>query len=313
MSPYLSDRYFVFGIIHPHWPSPNADLSSPFDLGAGVSLARVPEWLKDRETTRRLSFDDRRLVVRRSRLVLQTEIPVFAHGAVGKLPLYRASLALWLARPSHINLIAIAHAGHDDDHPDPHGWVLHCWLPVERLRPHPEYHKTVLTQTDLDAAKKLNTALSNFSKETTVEFAAWLLWSALTNPAWESRYVSLWVALEGLFGASAPGETVYRLANRIAMFLGRDGAEARELHHEVLKAYRTRSQIVHGRRLKVTRQSDDDAVTWGTEKLLQRSLTKILQSDGLAQSFEGRNRDVFLDDLVFRRLGVSDTSEPPRQ
>jgi hypothetical protein len=59
------------------------------------------------------------------------------------------------------------------------------------------------------------------------------------------RYIFLSIALEALCGAGE-SELKYRYANRTALILGDDTAKRKEYYSFVLKAYDTRSKIVHG-------------------------------------------------------------------
>jgi hypothetical protein len=300
VSPYLADRSFIFGIFHPHWRTPIDFVSDEmFDLGAGVSLTWVPDWMKDRETTRRLGWEDRRLM-RRAKLMLQYEIPIFGDAREMLSGLYGASTALWLARPTHVTLLTAFHAGHDDDHPDPHGWIPHCWQHVERVRPSPVYHKRTMRRRDLERAKRLHLAIMSTSLGPDVATALSSLWTALTARWIEGRHISLWIALEALFGSSSVGETTYRLAHRLALFLGGDASNCRSLYRDAVDSYRLRSQLVHGHRLTKQELTPHHALLWKTERMLRDALVGILESAALMDAFKGRNREPFLDDLVFR-------------
>jgi hypothetical protein len=296
--PYLPDRWFLFGVIHPHWPAPELNPDEEFEFG-DVKLTRVPSWIRHRETTRRLSWEDRRLV-KRSEFMLQREIPMTLHARAGLPSFYHATLALWLARPTHLTLVAAFHAGHDDDHPATHGWVPHCWQSAERLRPHPEYHKAAMTRSDLELAKRLLGGLCAEPFPPDLRSALVSLWSALTDHWVEGRYIQLWVALEALFGNSSPGETTYRLAHRLAMFLGQDGEHRDRIYRDAIQGYRLRSKVVHGHRLREDELSAHSASVWRSEELLRTALAKILTSPSLLKSFARKTREPFLDSLVFR-------------
>jgi hypothetical protein len=293
----LDSHYFI-GVFHPHWPSPNV-LSLPIQLGE-TWLDRCPAELGNVSNARGLSRKRRRLIQNPSSLGSWFRIPRLE--TIDSRALFvNVALALWLAKPSHGSPILIAHAGHDDSSDEDHGWMVHCWRSLPQLRPHPSYHTTRLEATDLELASQYMLRLKGLQPEGAVEIALQLLWMALTDLWWPGRLLVLWTAIEGLFASSSPGETIYRLTHRLALFIADNAQECEALLHEVPKLYAIRSRTVHGFRIQNIKQEVRDKVTLRTEELLRRSLSKIIVRDDYVTLFSGRGREEFLDGLLVHR------------
>ena len=210
------------------------------------------------------------------------------------------ALALWLARPSHASTILVAHAGHDDSKDENDGWLVHCWQPMESLRPHPSYHSVQLDAADLGRASALFSTREAGSRNA-VEGAFSLLWMALSDRWWPGRFIVLWTALEALFAPPSPGETTYRISQRIALFLSDNSAECVELARHVRRLYAMRSRVVHGHAVESVRRETLDDVTIQTETLLRRALTRILDRKDVLAIFSGGERERFLEELPLHR------------
>ena len=118
------------------------------------------------------------------------------------------------------------------------------------------------------------------------------------NPV-DYRYPFFWMALEALFGPNDPGETTFKLCQRIGFFLGGDNLEiARDIFKKAKTCYGMRSRIVHGR------WKDDPniaGVMADTEAIARTALRHVLEHPNLLQVFMSKDRDGFLDELVFSR------------
>ena len=116
---------------------------------------------------------------------------------------------------------------------------------------------------------------------------------------WEARYLWEWVVLEAIFGPENPNETTYRLSQRIGLFFGEDPESRRRIFEEAKKAYTWRSKIVHGGRLsKLTPETSQDMAEC-TERLVREAMVKILTSPELLVEFNSKNREEYLDSLLF--------------
>jgi hypothetical protein len=109
----------------------------------------------------------------------------------------------------------------------------------------------------------------------------------------------LWVALEGLFGPEDAREVTFRLSQRAAFFHADDRREAQELISIVKTGYSWRSKVVHGMRLSKLPKKNWEQIMSEAEDLLRRSLNRLLNDLQLVQTFEGKTRERYLNDLVF--------------
>jgi hypothetical protein len=123
---------------------------------------------------------------------------------------------------------------------------------------------------------------------------------ALSDQTWEFRFLLIWLVLECLFGPETPQETTFRLSQRMAFFLEKEGSTAREVYARIKKSYEWRSKIVHGLRLSNLQGEKSDSLSVELEGLVRRSLVAILDSENLAETFDGGGREEYLDSLAFR-------------
>jgi len=142
-------------------------------------------------------------------------------------------------------------------------------------------------------------ALAALSNRGTIWTASRILWKALNDEVWEVRLLLLWVALEALYGPEDSREINFRISQRIAFFLGTNGDDRRRLYSEAKDGYTWRSKAVHGARLKTVDESTRLRVWAEAELLIRRTLVKILLDSDLTSSFDSKNRERLLDDLVF--------------
>jgi len=125
------------------------------------------------------------------------------------------------------------------------------------------------------------------------------LWNALTKEEWTVRYLLIWIVLEALYGPTDPRETNYRLAQRLAFFLSGSRIGAQQLFEAAKTSYTWRSRIVHGMRLHSLSPEKSGEVMYEAEGFARKSFLKILASSGLINSFTGKDREKFLDDLIY--------------
>ena len=108
--------------------------------------------------------------------------------------------------------------------------------------------KYVLTRTDENRARSIFRDLSDGAvlSEYPVAFSRFddAYWRA--KP--EDALIDVWIALESLFMPDAdPREATFRLALRIAYFLGRTSQERLDIDKDIRDSYKLRSDVVHGR------------------------------------------------------------------
>ncbi|MBI4467933.1 MAG: hypothetical protein HY650_01280 [Acidobacteria bacterium] len=212
-----------------------------------------------------------------------------------------ANEALWLAQPSNIWFDVVACATQ----------VGGAWQQVEYVyaRPlvaHPRgfpKQQTVETLTEAKAIFSTLLALQGGQKGS-VAVAVQTLWLALVERWYEMRYALLWIVLESIFGPGSPGETTYRLSQRIAFFLARSSAEAETLFKQVKDAYAIRSRVVHGMRgVKVASRDEQKKFLvslYEMEAIVRAALLRLHHDPTVLTSLNGNGREQHLDGLLFR-------------
>jgi hypothetical protein len=108
------------------------------------------------------------------------------------------------------------------------------------------------------------------------------------------------IAIECLFGPEDGRETTFRLSQRLALFVEADSEQARELFSKMKKSYGWRSKIVHGLRVARLTDEDSDVLLNELEEVTRRSLASVLANESIATTFDGRDRENYLDGLAFR-------------
>lgn len=108
--------------------------------------------------------------------------------------------------------------------------------------------------------------------------------SSLLRSNFEDRLIDAWISLEALLLGGLEGELTYRVAVRLAEFLGTNGADRKAIYDNARISYTWRSVIVHGSSSKkvAKRQPLQEAVRLTTE-YLRSALLKVL---GLPSKFD---------------------------
>ncbi len=206
-----------------------------------------------------------------------------------------AQFVLWLANPSVLNFFMILH-GHESSDGKWRWRGLGEWSAPWLLLPE---HSRKLDEKDFEKAVSLYKHLES-------EDANWLrtakraVMKGLAERDWISRYLMLWLAVESLFGPENPGETTFRLSQRVALFLDGRSEEAKNLFKDIKTGYNWRSKIVHGLRLKKIKQEEAVKLISKLEDVIRRAFTKILSDVSLLNSFGGSSREKYLEELIFQ-------------
>ena len=283
-------------------------LTEPFDLGNDVVLGLPPDWLSEEPVTELMSFFQQE-VCRRTELAFRVEYEADSLG--DPLPgrdedhqqskqrhaqesLLLANLALWLARPSPLAYPLMIHAECQSG-----SWKAREIFSVGRFCVHVDDDGNSLSVGDLRNAREINLSIQGLHRAGSLWTALRVLAETLREKPWEIRYPLLWIALEALFGPENPGETTYRIAQRIAFFRASDRAAAHDIFRKTKEAYRWRSRAVHGMRLRRLEREKSGRILYEAERSLRESLQKILRSRELSEVFSGSGRDEYLDGLVF--------------
>jgi hypothetical protein len=286
-------------------------ISKPVPLSAGVSIAPLPNWVKHEAALKHLDHGSRLRILESAHLAFHAEYDGSdvsqdsPHLAIAAGPLaervyhmiYLASLAVWFAKPSTIGFDVVLHFDRDGD-PES---VRIAVASLERCYFHPWDADSQLTVADFDCARKLHAALLTLREHSTPLTAAQIVARAVRAEMLVSRFILHWVALEALFGPASPGETQYRVSQRIALFLSSTPDDARSMMKRVTESYGWRSKMVHGMHAKGPGDKDR-RVAHELEDIVRACFRKLLGDSALPGQFDGRSRDTYLNDLVFRRM-----------
>jgi Apea-like HEPN len=281
------------------------DTSKTVQFANGLSLRSIPSWIAEDKMLDSLSEHDRD-AVRQCRHAL---VAIYEATALGEPdPSWKgtkprsiqdskyelcvlANLAMWLARPTPARFRIILHA------PDFGGTVLSQQMSSHQpLLCHPDDADARVTLKDLALATVLHTALAGLSHDSTLWTVVRAVWAGLQMNLEPVRYALFWIGLEALFGAEDAREITYRLSQRAALFIGKDGTECRAMFAQVKAAYAFRSKIMHGR---WKADSESTARMAEVETLLRRGMIKVLEDPGIRQIFSGGGRESFLEGLAF--------------
>lgn len=286
------------------------DPKDRWEFGGGLALEPVPAWVRAEPSLNDVSGRNRRGIdVATHAFVMRYE----AEAMGDPDPTWRGpdtksiqetkyevgvlgNLALWLVRPSRVCFTVVLHA-----------WQIAHEPSVLRISSnspilcHPQDQHVCITKEDVEAARKLHLSLVEVDRDTSLWNAVWTTWAGLQINIEPIRCLLFWLALESLFGPEDAREITFRLSQRIAFFLSRDRHEAAELYEVAKKGYNFRSKIVHGR---WRRNNDGEERTGEVERLVQRSLARILAESGMKEIFSGNSREHFLDELFFKNGAV---------
>ena len=281
-------------------------VESPISFGAGLVLARLPDWIAEDAMVERLSVTDQQSV----REVQHAFVSEYEAASLddpdpsskGSEPKsiqetkYELSvlgnLALWLSRPSAACFSVVLHAPQFGGTP-----VVQQIKRHSPLLCHPNDVGNTLSAEDVALAQRLHSSLVQIPRQNAVWTAIRSAGFALHMNAEDVRCSLWWIALEALFGPEDAREITYRLSQRIGFFLGQDAKSARELFSQAKAGYAFRSKVVHGRW-----KEDSDGLTLmaNAEMLVRRSLNRLLLDPELAKLFQEKNRETYLDELAFR-------------
>lgn len=263
------------------------------DLGNGVKLKKIPKWLKDDTVLADLSKNNR-LGIRGFPSCLLFEHdgrPTVAEAYENALQkTATANIALWLAEPTSVGFPLVLHCNLIG-----RSWNLVSATPYNKVWALKDYAGNNLSAKDTTKARKLCQAMNK--RQGSLRAATRLLWSALTQHEYASRYINLWAAIESLFGTSS-GELRYRISLRIAFFLKKNKADALNIFQKAMGAYDLRSKFVHGVEPKISPLMDQQI--FDSEMFLRNSLSKILLDPNHIATFSGKNRETYLEALLFK-------------
>ena len=290
-------------------------LALPFDMGGGVSLIEVPHWAKKSNVLRGLDNGMQECIRKKCRYALCTEYQAEALGSLcpgargkagesiqkaAKQRVFLAWLALWLAKPTSMDMELIVHFDEVNKLPE-----YRQSSKTRGFRYHKRDARNAILMSDLRLGHTLNMALASIGRGSTMWTAIRLVFRAMQEEMWELRYLLMWVAMESLFGASSPQETTFRLSLRAACFLAESKDGVRTMFDLLKESYSWRSKVVHGCRLGKLTGAKSTELSHNLEDTIRKGLLKILQDAEIMKKFQGQKRDEYLDSLIFRN-GASD-------
>jgi hypothetical protein len=290
-------RWLALAPILSHRASNDA-LKNGFNLADGVRIGPAPEWIDEEVVASSLSWFQRDRMRQECDLALTYPYDTNSIGetqARAEHTITIANLALWIARPTPVCFEAIFHFEGEALPTAPRQLTT-----VTRLVVSSQQQSNRLTVGDLEAARAFQAAIARLPKGGLLVTATRLLWKALVESHWETRYVLLWVVLEALFGPEDGREITFRLAQRLAFFLSNDAHEQRNIFETTKDAYGWRSKVVHGAKLKKLSSEKSGELTHAVEESIRKSIHILLMDAQLLQTFEGKQREDYLDSLPFR-------------
>jgi len=308
----MPDPWLTFAPLQPDGIVP-AEISLPYHFSEQVSLRPIPEWVRQANTVDELRPQLREKIENEgSRHCIGVEYQADAFGSPdpswkGDPPLSMqdtaaqwirsAHLALWLARPTALSFNIVIDAVKSGPE-----WVTRGTTTYTETYALPDHQHEAHTLEDFATARTLFNAFLCVSHGGSVRTASLVAMKALGDQTWEFRFLLMWLVLECLFGPETPHETTFRLSQRMAFFLEKEGSKAREVFVRIKKIYDWRSRIVHGLRLSNLKGEASESLLVELEELVRRSLVAILDNETMVKTFDGRGREQFLDSLAFTRL-----------
>ena len=285
-------HWITLAPIHNLWTKPSP---LPFRFSNRVSIQEIPSPLL-RPDTGDLLRDElhRRMDGATHCLMVEYEAPALdASQAAAVAEIYNVMLSLWLARPTALHFITVAHIRREGT-----GFVTRQAGTYNPFLAMPEHQPAEFEPADFKTALSLYTTIAALNAGLTIHSATRALMRALTEPDWSLRYLLIWIAIEALFGAES--EITFRLSQRVGLFLGTTSSEAHALFKTTKKGYAWRSKVVHGMHLARLQTAESTILMGEIQDLIRPAMSKILSTKVLIHTFDGRDREAYLDALAFR-------------
>lgn len=286
----------------------NGSLRKPFAFGQGVSLQRLPDWVRNLDLLDLLSRADRESVGESTFGLLaeytadsfgdphpqsSQEYPISRQNHAANL-ICLATISLWLVAPSPIGYNVLLQVVRPGD-VQSSGQAASCDSIVVTT----EETRHQLTLDELARAKTVFETITQLERGGTPHTSIQYLGKALIERMWESRYIFHWIVMEAIFGPEDSREMTYRLSLRTAHFLGTTRQERERLFEQTKAGYGWRSKLVHGAKLHRLTPEKSGELMVTLETLIRRSLLRILEDAEFIQAFDQKDREEFLDKLSF--------------
>jgi len=307
----MKNTWLACAPITSYWGPPGS-IIPPIEFANGVKLEAVPDWVRTEKALKFLGWSRRESIKKHAVFGFTVEYEAQSLGdpdpdwkglkprsiqekAIEQIQL--ANLSIWIAKPCKLSYDAILHF---DQPGDPES--IRQAISFMGLVPHHEDTDNVLSADDFTKATTLHRSIVGLSRNGTLWTAVILLWKALTERFWDSRFLLLWVVLEAIFGPSDARETTFRLSQRVAFFLGNDRKKIIDIFKMTKKGYSWRSKVVHGSRLSKLSETESAKILHEVEQLIRKALIAILQNNEFIGKIDGKKREEFLDGLIFDRI-----------
>jgi hypothetical protein len=276
---------------------PDSVLKVPVELAEGVRIERLPAWVKAEEALSLESWSTKKRIEEAvAGFVVEYETDALdANVQKAEEKIFLAGFAVWLAQATGWSAAHLTHFQVKGNASSVRRTGACNALRVRQddVYAVPEPHSLALAGRFLGAVLRLR-------RDGNVWIAIRFLTMALTERLWEPRFVLVWIVLEALFGPEDGREITYRLSHRVGMFLGSDAGERVELFRIAKEGYGMRSKVVHGGKLAGLTPERSEMLMNQAEDLVRRALEKVLLEVGLSETFDGKVREQYLDELVFR-------------
>jgi hypothetical protein len=295
-------RWTALALIGPSWHATPIQ-STPANITGTVRFAPLPSWFESAfdETHSKAELgehlnDSHAFCLQ---TVYEAPAPVSGQGVGGEehekaqSELQVATTLLWIVRRTSFGFNKFILAEED-----PTGWTWREISSHEEAAPLRSYLNVDIESSDFAEAYALWDVYRQATVDGTVRTALNALSLARIQRSWPLRFLTLWLALEGLFGPTDARETTFRLCQRIALFISGKGEAAVKLFGRVNESYRWRSKAVHGLRLQKLNDRKSEELLEEAEALVQESLKKILSDESLAEIFDSNAREAYLDNLA---------------
>jgi len=289
-------------------PLHNLDLpiTSHIQFGDGFVLQETPDWVKnDNFILSQLSMNERESL-KYAKLALVSEYQASAIGE--KDPAFSgssrtiqqsksetaiiANLAFWLVQPSPLCFTVAFHAL---------TWPQPVPQQTEVRTPnfcHPDDLENRLSLSQVIEAGRLHGTLMSIARDNALFSGVRHVCAALAMYQPDLRYSLFWIALEALFGSENPNEIAYKLSQRIAFIVSKGPDEAKQQFKKAKNCYGVRSTIVHGRWQYSPKMNQ---FLGDTEQIVRDVFLRLLRDPDLPSTFASKDRDKFLEEMVFAR------------
>ena len=149
---------------------------------------------------------------------------------------------------------------------------IHSWPKTRQQRLMPQFPRRLFNSNNIESLRRLWKGYTEIKNDTRLTLALNRFGSAYDEAKVEDTLLDLWIGCETLYSQGIQQELGYRIALRIAYFLGKTHKVRDLICRRAKESYKCRSAIVHGNKCK----GDLSAITKRTENFLAASLKSCL-------------------------------------